>query len=369
MSLIDQAGEVKKGEALNSEILDAYLKSNIKNLTGKLNIHQFSGGASNLTYLMSYANKTFILRRPPFGKIAKSAHDMIREAKIMQALKPVYPDIPDILHIHTPSATINYDFYVMECVSGIIPRRNFPEELTLTKKQTTQLCTNVIDKLIELHQIDYQTAGLQHLGKGDGYVVRQITGWSKRYQQALTPDAATFEQVITWLNNNMPDDMATCVIHNDFRLDNVVLNPENPVEVIGVLDWEMATLGDPLMDLGNSLAYWVQADDAPLLQDFRRQPTHVEGMLTRDEVIAYYLKNINIKHKILKEKTLTVADFDFYQIYGLFRLAAIIQQLYYRYSHAKAQGQTPDPRFADFVTVGKFLEQRCLNMINKKHET
>ncbi|MCW8834254.1 MAG: phosphotransferase family protein [Colwellia sp.] len=354
MSLIDTPKEIRAGEALDSAALDSYLKKQFSDLQGEIIIKQFPDGASNLTYLIGYENREFILRRPPFGKLAKSAHNMVREARIMQALKPVYGDIPAIFALHEESEQrqqeiMGCDFYLMERVIGIIPRKNLPKELTLNKVQTRQLCTNVIDKLIALHQVDYKKAGLSDLGKGAGYVKRQIESWSKRYQQAITPDAVSFNQVMLWLNEYMPDDIATCIIHNDFRFDNVVLNRDNPLEVIGVLDWEMATLGDPLMDLGNSLAYWVQADDDAFFQALRRQPTHLEGMLTRSEVVDYYLEKTGI----------SCQRFDFYQIYGLFRLAAIVQQLYYRYFH----GQTKDARFADFVTVGKYLEQRCLALI------
>ena len=362
MSLIDQAGSIRNGEELNSQTIDSYLKSIFKDLTGEISIDQFSGGASNLTYLISYNSSKnnestdnsheFILRRPPFGKIAKPAHDMIREAKIMQTLKPVYPDIPTIFQLCEDHSIMGCDFYLMQRLTGIIPRHNLPKELILSIEQTTQLCTNVIDKLIELHQVDYQAAGLSDLGKGGGYVERQISGWSKRYQQAITDDAADFKQVMQWLQDNMPEDVATCIIHNDFRFDNVVLDPENPLEIIGVLDWEMATLGDPLMDLGNSLAYWVQADDDQFFQSLRRQPTHLKGMLTRSEVIDYYLGKSGY----------TNINFDFYLVYGLFRLAAIIQQLYYRYYH----GHTQDKRFSQFVDAGKYLERRCLKLILKQ---
>jgi len=366
MSLVDQASQIRSGEELDLVALDDYLKvhfrsidSDKQGLEGEIMIRQFPGGASNLTYLVSYDNQEFILRRPPFGKIAKSAHDMCREAKIMQALKPVYKDIPTIFHICQNHHVIGCDFYLMERLVGIIPRENLPDELELSVKETRTLCTNVIDKLIELHQVNYKTAGLSELGsrpdKTEDYVTRQIKGWSKRYKNAITDDAATFEEVIQWLTDNMPTDISTCIIHNDFRFDNVVLDPEHPLAIIGVLDWEMATLGDPLMDLGNSLAYWVQADDDKFFQSLRRQPTHLEGMLSRDEVIEYYLE----------KSGLVVDSFDFYQIYGLFRLAAIIQQLYYRYYH----GQTQDKRFAHFVQAGKYLEQRCLTLISNHKST
>ncbi|WP_250657575.1 phosphotransferase family protein [Alkalimarinus coralli] len=351
MSVLDEAVEVREGESLDLNKVDQYLKQVLPDLEGPLTVKQFPGGASNLTYLLQYLNRDLILRRPPFGRVAKSAHDMIRESNIMQALRPVYPFVPTVLAQCEDHDVMGCDFYVMERLVGIIPRQEMPKEVTLSEAETRQLCLNVIDKLLELHQVDYKKAGLEGIGKGEGYVKRQIEGWSDRYVKAMTDDAISFETVMAWLKDKMPDDVGTCIIHNDYRFDNVVLNPENPFDIIGVLDWEMATLGDPLMDLGNSLAYWVQADDDPQFQFMRRQPTHLKGMLTREAVIDYYLGKSGLPQ----------TSFDFYEIYGLFRLAAIIQQLYYRYFN----GQTKDKRFAGFVHAGRYLEQRCLKLIEK----
>jgi len=348
-ALEDQAGSVREGEALDANAIDAFFKQVLPTLTGEPSITQFPGGASNLTYQISYGEQAFILRRPPFGKIAKSAHDMVREAKVIQALNPVYPYVPQIIAICEDHNVIGCDFYVMEKLSGIIPRQNMPKGLVLNEADTRKLCLNVIDKLVDLHKVDITGTDLEVMNKGAGYVKRQIEGWSDRYVKALTPDATSFENTMNWLKNNMPDDVAQVVIHNDFRFDNVVLNVENPFEVIGVLDWEMATVGDPLMDLGNSLAYWVQADDEPQFQMMRRQPTHMAGMLTREEVVAYYLEKTGYQ----------VESFAFYEIYGLFRLAVIIQQIYYRFYH----GQTQDKRFASFAHVAKYLESRCEKLI------
>ncbi|WP_396586214.1 phosphotransferase family protein [Bermanella sp. R86510] len=349
MSLIDEAGSIREGEELDPSVIEAYFKQHIPELEGAPSITQFPGGASNLTYQVSFADRDFILRRPPFGKIAKSAHDMLREARIMRALKPVYPYVPNILAVCDDHDVLGCDFYIMEKLTGIIPRQNMPKELALDEAQTRKLCLSVIDKMIELHQVDIKGTELEALGKGDGYVARQINGWSDRYVKSKTDDATDFEEVMSWLKTNMPDDCGQVLIHNDFRLDNVVLNPDNPNEVVGVLDWEMATVGDPLMDLGNSLAYWVQADDDPQFQMMRRQPTHMKGMLSRDEVVKYYLEQTGR----------SVDSFVFYEVYGLFRLAVIIQQIYYRYYH----GQTKDKRFAGFVHAAKYLESRCLARI------
>ncbi|NNM52658.1 MAG: phosphotransferase family protein, partial [Pseudomonadales bacterium] len=274
MKASDEAGEVRQGEELPREAIDSYLKTLQPTLLGIPNIRQFAGGASNLTYLVSYPEYDFILRRPPLGRKAKGAHDMKRESELMCALRPVYPYVPAVLG-YTAIEGVG-ECYVMERMLGYIPRKDMPKGIELNPQETRQLCLNVIDRLIDLHQVDVAKAGLLHLGKGEGYIARQIHGWSERFMQAHTEDVGNFSSVMQWLKDKMPSkDNALCLIHNDYRFDNVVLDANNPFNVVGVLDWEMATLGDPLMDLGNSLAYWVQADDEPMMQMMRRQPTHL----------------------------------------------------------------------------------------------
>lgn len=353
MSLVDQPSAVRSSEQLDLPRLDAWLKQQLPELVGAPVLKQFAGGASNLTYQLDYSgnstNQTLILRRPPFGHKAKSAHDMQRECRVMQQLKPVYPWVPAVYALCTDDAILGCDFYVMEKLNGIILRRDLPKELTLSEQDTRQLCQNVLDKLIALHRVDYHACGLAELGRGEGYVARQVGGWSKRYRAAVTPNVPDFEQVMQWLDVNQPAEVATCLIHNDFRFDNVVLNPDNPLEVIGVLDWEMTTLGDPLMDLGSALAYWVQADDAAFFKATRMQPTHLPGMFTRDQVVAYYLAQTGLE----------IDSFNFYLVFGYFRLAGILQQIYARFYH----GDTDNPRFAEFDKLVVWLEGRCLALM------
>lgn len=251
---------------------------------------QFSGGASNLTYQLSFDNVEYILRCPPKGTKAKGAHDMAREYAIMDALKPYYSVVPKMILFCDDKSIIGRDFYLMEKIKGIIPRSNMPKDLVLTTSDTRQLYLNVIDKLVKLHQINIKNTPLIDFDKGSGYCQRQIEGWKHRYQKAQTWIVPTFKKVINWLENNIPKNERTCFIHNDFRLDNVVLNQDDYTQVIGVLDWELATIRDPMMDLGSSLAYWVQADDDFVMKAMRRQPTHIKGMLTRNEVVEYYCK-------------------------------------------------------------------------------
>lgn len=350
MDLLDEPGPLRADDAFDVAKADAFLKAALPGLGGAPHIRQFPGGASNLTYLLRYSNRELILRCPPRGHKAASAHDMLREARIMAALKPVYPLVPEILAVCEDASVLGAPCYAMERLRGIILRRDMPQGLVLGRDGVRRLCLNVLDQLIALHEVDWKAAGLEALGRGDGYVKRQVEGWTGRYRAARTPDAAEFESVMAWLAARMPlKDSATCLIHNDFRFDNVVLDPEDPLKVIGVLDWEMATLGDPLMDLGNTLAYWVQADDDPVFRSLRRQPTHLKGMLTRDEVIQYYGDRMGQD----------LPGFSFYLAFGLFRLAVIAQQIYFRY----AGGETTNPDFASFAQLTHVLEGRCLKLM------
>jgi len=238
----------------------------------------------------------------------------------------------------------------MERIKGIILRRDLPEGLSFKPEEARKLCENMLDVHLELHSIDYKKIGLADFGKPEGYVKRQVEGWTERYRNAKTDDAPDFEEVIRWLHDNMPEESKkSCIIHNDYKFDNIVLSPEDPLKIIGVLDWEMATIGDPLMDLGSSLAYWVQADDPPEFQAIRMMPTNIPGAMTRDELVQRYAEKSGVK----------IDNFDFYYCFGLFRLAGIAQQIYYRYYHK----QTKDDRFALLIFAVKALEEAALRVI------
>jgi aminoglycoside phosphotransferase (APT) family kinase protein len=349
MSLIDQPKTLRAEDAFDTEAVFTFLKKHIPNVEGTLEVKQFSGGASNLTYQLSVDNQQFIMRCPPKGTKAKGAHDMAREYNIMSALKPMFPDVPKMIAYTNDESIMGREFYLMEKITGIIPRANMPKELQLSEADTRKMCLNVIDKLIALHQLDLEKTGLATFGKGEGYIQRQIDGWCARYEKAKTWNVPSCQRVMDFLKKNIPNQERKCFIHNDFRLDNVVFNAENPTEVIGILDWEMATIGDPLMDLGNSMAYWVQADDDFFMRSIRRQPTHLKGMLKRNEVVSYYLEKMNFPKE----------DFTFYEVYGLFRLAVILQQIYYRYHHK----QTTNPMFKNLWLMVIYLNWRCKRLI------
>ena len=332
MDLTDKSTKVRQGEELDLKVVEHFLKDAISGLSGDLVVEQFPSGFSNLTYLIKVGGTDLVLRRPPFGRKAKTAHDMGREYRILTALHPVFPYCPKPLIYTEDESVMGCPFYVMERIPGIILRKKLPKGLELSPAQMRALCENLLDVHYKLHSIDYKAIGLEGFGKPEGYVRRQVEGWSERYKAAWTPDAPTFEKVIQWLHDNMPPDYKKpAIIHNDYKFDNVVLNPDNPLEIIGVLDWEMATIGDPLMDLGNSLGYWVQSDDPPEVQAAGMLPTNLPGALTRAEMVKRYEEKSGIN----------LENFNFYLFFGFFRIAVILQQIYYRSYH----GQTKDERF------------------------
>jgi aminoglycoside phosphotransferase (APT) family kinase protein len=306
---------------------------------------QFRSGASNLTYLLKYPDYELVLRRPPVGTKAVSAHDMKREFLIQSRLKPVYDLVPKVIALCEDHSIIGSDFYVMERIKGDIFRRDVPE--TLTKEDISIMATSLVAGLAQLHNVD--AAVLSELNKGPGYVTRQVEGWSKRYRNAITDDVPDGEDVMRWLTENKPEDVGSCIIHGDWRIDNMVFDLGQK-KLVGVLDWELATVGDPLMDLGSALAYWVDRDDDAEFASLRRQPSHLEGMPTRKEFIAKYLE-LSVRK---------CDDFTFYEVFGLFRLTVIIQQIWARYR----AGQTTNPAFKGFGVGVNILIKRAQGLIS-----
>ena len=352
-ALLDRGKPQRPGETLPLDRVLPWLRTAVSGLQGEPAVTQFTGGASNWTYRLKFPSHDLILRRAPDGTKARGAHDMAREYRMQAALAGSYPLVPRMLALCEDVAVIGSEFYVMERLRGIILRRNLPEGLDLDAESTRRLCRRALDALIQLHQVDYEAAGLSSLATGAGFTQRQVEGWCKRYARARTWNVPSGEKIMRWLRTHLPDDEPLCMTHNDFRFDNLVLDLQDPTRIIGVLDWELASIGNPLMDLGNMLSYWIQADDDFLARSMRRQPTHLPGMLSRDEVLAYYA-----------EKTgFAVSDFTFYEAFGYFRLAGIIQQIYYRFH----LGQTSNPEFRHFWFFVRYLLWRCARVIGRAH--
>jgi len=353
----DPSVDVRAEDAFDAAAMAAWLREHADDpsgLDGVPDVRQFPGGASNLTYLLTYPSRALVLRRPPAGAKARSAHDMRREHTIQSRLAPVFPYVARMVAFCDDHDVIGSDFYVMERLEGTILRQDPPSGTILRPDEAGALARRFLDVLVELHAVEPSRAGLGDLGRGAGYVGRQVAGWSDRYRAARTDDVGDLEAVMSWLDEHQPGDVATCVIHNDFRLDNVVLAPgADGLRVVGVLDWEMATLGDPLMDLGGALAYWVQADDDPAYLALRRQPSHLPGMPTRAEMVAHYTARTGL--------SVTPGQWRFYEVFGLFRLAVIAQQIYYRYH----RGQTTNEAYAAFLPVVRYLDVRCHRLLDE----
>lgn len=354
--LVDKAGKIRAGEELDLERLKQQLEPVLGAKVANLQAKQFPGGHSNLTYLLSSGSDQWVLRRPPFGSKVKSAHDMSREFKILSALKNVYAYGPAPIHFCDDHDVLGCDFYLMDYIEGLVIRREYPASLELSPTQIRQQLLNFFDVLSELHSVDLHEAGLDTFGRPAGYVQRQVDGWSSRWTDAVTPDTVNCDQTIKWLHDNMPPESGKAsVIHNDYKMDNVIFSLEDPLKVIGVLDWEMSTVGDPLMDLGCTLGYWTQLDDPDFFRESRTMPSDVEGAPTRAEIVS----------RFQQQTGLAVDNFPFYFCFGLFRLAVIGQQIYYRYYH----GHTKDQRFAGFVKKTHVLQQMCELIISGKIES
>jgi len=336
---------VRNGEELDAVKIGKYLAGKIAGLSGTPKIRQFPSGASNLTYLLEFPDLALVLRRPPGGSKPKSGHDMGREFRIMQALNGHFP-VPECLLYSDDEDVVGAPFYVMQRVDGLLIQSEIPPQLGWGEADAAKLCRTFFDLLADLHKLDVAEVGLADFGKPEGYVTRQIEGWDRRFDRSKTPDVEDFADVRKWLLNHIPPETGRCsILHGDFRIDNMILDEKNPFQVNAVLDWEIAALGDPLMDLGNTLAYWTQSDDPPAMRMLAKQPSFAPGMFSRQQALDYYADKTGINS----------SNFVFYYVYGIWRLAVIIQQIYFRFYH----GQSKNAAFADFAGGVNSLGNYC----------
>lgn len=325
---------VREGEELNSENLKTFLHQNelIQATNVELDVHQFSNGYSNLTYLLTFEDKEYVLRRPPFAA-PKRGHDMGREYKVLSKLNPVFDKAPHTFAFCEDTNVLGAPFYIMEKIQGEILTVKAAHKKGVSPAAFKTISNTWLDAFVEFHAIDYQAAGLEDLGRPEGYVSRQVTNWGKQYLAAATDDVPSARKVMAWMEENQPTSYDHTIIHNDFKYDNVVFSDDKWLEISAILDWEMCTLGDPLMDLGTSLGYWTTADDAEFMKQGLPSPTVMEGNPSRSEIVQSYAE----------KSGRSVDNIVFYYAYGLFKIAVIAQQIYYRYKH----GYTQDPKFAN----------------------
>jgi aminoglycoside phosphotransferase (APT) family kinase protein len=340
-NLVDKPCASRTGEELDASKLELYLRNYFSGEKENFGVQQFPSGHSNLTYSIQIGDRKLVLRRPPFGSKVKSAHDMGREFRVLSKLHGAYPPAPKVYLYCADDSVLGAPFYVMEPINGIILRRDPPDGLAFTAETARKICESFANNLACLHSIDYSAIGLGDLGKPQGYLERQVRGWSERYDGSKTHEIPEAQQVSQWMRQNLPLSNEASLIHNDYKLDNVILDADDLTHIIGVLDWEMCTIADPLSDLGSTLAYWIEAKDPDELQTLRWGPTNYPGSMTRMELAERYGEITGRD----------ISNLAFYLVFARFKLAVIVQQIYYRYH----QGLTKDARFAAMAEVTQIL--------------
>jgi aminoglycoside phosphotransferase (APT) family kinase protein len=334
MKADEETSPVRPGEEIDAEALRAYLRDSLDIAADRIEISQFPSGSSNLTYSVIIDGSEYVLRRPPFGNRVPSAHDMGREFHVLSRLAGVYGPAPKPLALCEDASVIGAPFFLMERLHGIIIRGTAPHALETDAPLRDAVCRSFIRNLAAIHAIDFRGAGLEGLGKPEGYARRQVQGWTRRYFESKTHQFDELEWAIDWLNENMPVDSGVALVHNDYKFDNVILNPEDLTEIVGVLDWEMATIGDPMMDLGTTLGYWMSRNAREELLSMPFNPRILMENVTRQRLVEWYAEASGCD----------VSNVNYYYVFGLFKIAVIAQQIYARF----ALGHTKDRRFAEF---------------------
>jgi aminoglycoside phosphotransferase (APT) family kinase protein len=348
MLVEDAPRQIRAGEEVDLVKLAAYLETQFG--PGEVTIAQFPGGHSNLTYLVRHGDREYVMRRPPFGSKVKSAHDMGREFNVLTRLSGVYSRAPRPFAYEPTGEVLGAPFYLMERRRGVVLRKDLPESLTSDLPRVRRVCELLVDALVDLHAVDYAAAGLADFGKPVGYIERQVTGWTKRYFDSQTDDIPAVTEGHAWLAAHLPTEGAPALIHNDFKFDNVIYDPSLE-RITGVLDWEMATVGDPLMDLGTSLSYWAEAKDPVVFHQLPFGPTSRPGMMTRKDFAERYFERSGRYAENLV----------FYYAFGLLKTAVVLQQIYYRWR----KGITSDARFANLIMGVRVLSEQARASIER----
>lgn len=321
---------IRPDEQFDQKKVAEYLRDKLPAAAGDPEVLQFPGGHSNLTYLIRFGDVEYVLRRPPLGPIAPKAHDMGREYRVLSKLSAVMPEAPKVYHFCEDVSILGAPFIVMERRKGIVIRNAWPPELPDTEELRRQISESLIDTFARMHTVDYVAAGLGDFGKPEGFVSRQVEGWAGRWERSKTSEVPIVDTMLAWLREKLPASKVASLIHNDYKLDNVMLDPANPSRISSIFDWEMSTIGDPLLDLGTTLAYWTHV--AMPSQDGRRVvPTTLKGFMSREELLDRYAARTGFDLSVI----------GWHEAFALFKNAVVLQQIYYRF----VKGQTKDKRF------------------------
>jgi len=342
---------MRAGEEVDARAVGDYLRDKVEGAERGVLIEQFPGGHSNLTYLMRAGGREYVLRRAPLGPVAPKAHDMAREFRVLEAVHPVFPPAPQVFLLCEDPTVAGAIFFLMERRHGLVLRRDIPPEFARDPEFPRKTSEGFIDCLAQLHSIDIERLGLSSLGRPEGFLDRQVRGWTDRWTHAKTEEMAGMDVLLTWLADRLPESPKPTLVHNDFKLDNIMLDARNAGRVEAVLDWEMATVGDPLVDLGCTLCYWTQAGDPELRGGALSGITAGPGWLTRAELVRRYAENAGRD----------VSSLGYYEVFGLFKLGVILQQIYFRYH----RGQTQDERFRDFYLRVRGLMRAAMELAER----
>ena len=348
--IINPTRAVRPGEELPKANLHAFLleKGLISNRDNDIEVLQFSNGYSNLTYLLKVDGSAFVLRRPPFSA-PKRGHDMGREYKVLHHLNPVFDNAPKVFAFCGDTEVIGAPFYIMEKVSGEILTAKAAMQRRMLPEAFQTIANTWLDTFVAFHHIDYEAAGLGDLGRPEGYVERQVRNWGKQYLAAQTDEVPTAKKVMAWMEEHQPKTYDHTLIHNDFKYDNVVFKDDTWLEISAILDWEMCTLGDPMMDLGTSLGYWITPEEQEFAKMGIPSPTMMPGNPSRSDIV----------HQYALKSGRSINNIVFYYVYGLFKIAVIAQQIYYRYH----KGHTTDPKFSQLNKTAALLCNRAWQAI------
>jgi aminoglycoside phosphotransferase (APT) family kinase protein len=366
-----ETASIRQGEEFDTAGLWRYLRDRLETADGEIEVEQFPAGSSNLTYLVRVGTAEYVLRRPPFGNTVKTAHDMRREFETLSKLSTLYQPAPKPLLLCDDESIIGSEFYLMERRRGLIIRGRFPDRYILDENsppdegmaaasadgalhfKSESICRSFIKNLADLHSLDYAAAGLSDFGRPEGYNRRQVEGWTKRYFAAKTHELETLEESIKWLNANIPLESGASLIHNDYKFDNVMLDPEDLARVTAVLDWEMVTIGDPLMDFGTTLGYWMSPDAGDELLSMPFNPRVLMENVTRRELVDIYEQSVGRN----------LPEMAFYYVFGTVKIAVIAQQIYARF----VRGFTQDQRFEHFDRFVERLGRIAANSLEKQN--
>jgi len=349
--IIQDTAPIRPGEEIDTGRLEAYLRGKLPGASGPVTLEQFPGGHSNLTYCLRAAGREFVLRRPPVGPVAPTAHDMAREFRVLKALQGYFPPAPQPYVLCEDPSIIGVPFYVMERRRGIVIRREIPPEVKAMgdpKEIHRRISAAMVDTLVALHQVDFEQAGLGNLGRPEGFVARQVKGWAGRWGRAKTREIPEIDALAKFLTERIPPSPPPTIVHNDFKLDNVMLDPREAGRILAVLDWEMCTIGDPLIDVGLLLAYWPRPDDPLARQVTISSVTTHPGFYSREEVLDRYVERTEAD----------VSRITFYEVFALYKLCVVLEQIYCRF----VRGQTRDERFAVFEAAVPTLARAAADL-------